>query len=352
MRLQDPSSFTRTALKSNYAFGIQGWDSEDFRVAIAGTFANSSGTLSSGVADINDDGNASGELMGGSGQIDSSFSATSGRGTGSYSIPLSSKGTLTFDFALYMINATDFFIVSTDLVSHVSLLSGRAMQTNASFSSSALNAYYLLALDGFDGEAGANFVEIGVLQAASSNAVQSGTLFVNDAGNATESMFSNATYSVDTAAGRVSFSNQFPDAPVVYLTSLGATGEKITGFLVGTDDFAAGGLLVTQSTQKPTFTLARVSGSYGLGTAEDVTGVEESFTGVTTFSGTGQYSETLDSHPFGNPSFGNLTQTGTLTIESDGTGIFDGGFGALVTNGTRVYAIDISSQPLLYIFDQ
>ena len=45
---QDPSSFTLSTLKANYAFGLSGGQ----RSVIAGTFANSSGVLSSGFADV------------------------------------------------------------------------------------------------------------------------------------------------------------------------------------------------------------------------------------------------------------------------------------------------------------
>jgi hypothetical protein len=156
---QDPSSFTLSALKAVYAFGLSGSQ----RLAIAGTFANSSGTLSSGFVDVSEDaseiGFASGPLTGASGSISSTFSAN-GRATGTFRIPLGS-GPLKFNFALYILNASDFYIISIDNLDFETnpdgvLLSGRALATGVSFAASPLNGNYLLASMGFDSDSERN----------------------------------------------------------------------------------------------------------------------------------------------------------------------------------------------------
>jgi Putative Ig domain len=355
MHVQDTSSFALSALKSNYAFGIEGWDPDDFRIAIAGTFANSSGTLSAGFADGND-GGPSGPLSGGSGQINSTISSTTGRGSGSYSIPLGgSNGTFTFDFAIYMINSTDFFIVSTDPVADISLLSGRAMQTNASFAAAPLNGYYLLALSGFDSEFGDNFVQVGTLQATSSNTIPFINSFQNDSGNTSEPSFTNLTYAVDAGGvGRISLGGAITTPPVTYLTSGGDTGEAIEGFMVGTDANTSSGFLVLQSASAPALTMADIDGTYAFGSTEDVTGVNAALAGTYTFSGSGTsgtYTNILDISPAAAVSISAQAGSGTLTINPDGSGLFDSGNQAFVTNGTQIYLIDGGDQPLLYIFD-
>src|SRR5208337_3688785 len=106
---QVPSAFSLTSLQPNYAFGVDGWSAESagyFRTAIAGTFTNSSGALSAGYADLNAGGTPSGELTGGGGTLNFAINATSGRGTGTYTIPTAS-GNLTFDFAFYILNGSD-----------------------------------------------------------------------------------------------------------------------------------------------------------------------------------------------------------------------------------------------------
>ncbi|HYW67461.1 MAG TPA: Ig domain-containing protein, partial [Candidatus Dormibacteraeota bacterium] len=113
---QVPSAFSLTSLQPNYAFGVDGWTAEStgyFRTAIAGSFANSSGALSAGFADLNEGGTPTGELTGGNGTLNSAMDATTGRGTGTYTIP-TAEGNLTFDFAFYILNGSDFILLSTD----------------------------------------------------------------------------------------------------------------------------------------------------------------------------------------------------------------------------------------------
>ena len=356
IRAQDTSSFALSALSSNFAFGIEGWDAGDSRIAIAGTFANSSGTLSSGYGDANDGGGVSGPLSGGSGLIANTISSTTGRGSGNYSIPLGgTSGTFTFDYAVYVINSSDFFIISTDVVSDVGLLSGRALQTDPSFTSAPLNGYYLLALSGFDSNVGDNFVELGTLQFNGSNAVPFLNTFQNDSGNTSTPSYTNLTYAVDAAgAGRVSLGGTVPFPPVTYLTTGDEVGEQIAGFMVGTDPNTSSGVLIVQSATTPSYTMANITGPYAFGSTEDVNGVNAALAGTFTFSGSGTsgtYSYIFDVAAADTEGMANQTGSGTLTINPDGSGSFNSGSEIFVTNGAQIFAIDQSDQPLLYIFD-
>ncbi len=365
IHLQDPTSFALSALESNYAFGIEGWgiqteSNTDYRIVIAGTFGvdTTNGSLSSGVADLSLGGSPSGELSGGSGQLNGNFS-TSGRTTGTYSIPDGENGTLTYDFALYMINAKDFVLITTDSVSEVPLLSGRALQTKASFAAAPLNGYYLAAASGFDDDNGGNYVEVGTLNATSSNAVPTATLYVNDVGSTNTVQYPNLTYTVDTT-GRFSAASDSLTYPLVgYLTAGGDTAESITAFLVAGEEpaeAASAGVLVSQgTTAAPNYMLSSIDGTYVWGTAEDVDGSNGSLVGTFTIASSGSYSYLVDISVVLKANSPNQTSSGMVTINPDGSGtiVNSGGNIAFVTNGSQIYGIDFTDvDPLLYVFDQ
>ena len=350
MNVQDSSSFVLTALKPNYAFGTTGWDPADNRIALAGNFTNTAGVLSLGFTDVNDGGVATGEQPGGNGTVSATFDA-SGRGSGSYTVPMGDTP-FTFDFAIYMINAGDFYIMATDPSSNTPAIGGRVLQTAASFTATPLNGFYLLAASGFDSDAGLNAVEIGTLQATSAGAVPTVNTYVNDAGDITTPVNTDLTYSVDTG-GRVTISGT--NSPVAYLTSGGDVGENIQGFLVGTDANAGSGILVLQGTGTPAFTVADIVGQYAIGSEEDVDGLNGSLGGTFTFAGSGAsgtYTNILDFATEGSDTSAGNTGSGTIAINMDGSGSFDGGKELLVTNGGQVFAIDGGDvDPEVYIFN-
>ncbi|MFZ3217693.1 MAG: hypothetical protein WA192_16665 [Candidatus Acidiferrales bacterium] len=361
MHLQDPTSFALSALHANYAFGTSGWglgDDFDYRIGIAGTFANSSGAFSSGVADVNLGGEPSGELSGGSGQINGTVSTTTGRATGTYSIPDGANGTLTYDFTIYMVDASDFYYVSSDSVANVPLLSGRALATNASFAAAPLNGYYLFSDTGWDDDNGGNFAEIATLNLTSAGALPSITLYQNDVGSTDTVTYTNASYATESS-GRTSVSGgSLNTPPVIYLTSGGDTGESITGFSVGTDLNSSTGVLVSLgTTTAPAYSVANIAGTYAAGSAEDVDGDNGSLVGNFTFSGTGAtgtYTNIYDNCSVGSSNTSGATGNGIITVNPDGSGSFDSGAHVLVTNGSQIYAIDFGDEadPLLYVFDQ
>src|SRR4029077_1771150 len=102
-------------LAGRFAFGVAGWFNDGAgieRKSLAGTTTNSSGTLMNSFADTNVGGIASDELSGGSGTL-GAVSATTGRGTGNYTIQ-DNGNTLTFNFAYYVVNQNEFLIITTD----------------------------------------------------------------------------------------------------------------------------------------------------------------------------------------------------------------------------------------------
>jgi hypothetical protein len=353
IHVQDPSAFLLTSLKPNYTFGVDGWTAESagyFRTAIAGTFTNSSGALSAGYADLNAGGTPSGELTGGNGTLNSAVDATTGRGRGSYTIP-TPGGNLTFDFSFYILNASDFILLSTDspiTTGSAPLLSGRALASTATHESGALNGYYLLASQGIEvnGSNIRNLAEIGTFNATSVGAIATATLYVNDAGTYSSTPYSNGSYTVEVASGRVSITGLMATPPVFYLAAGSTTNDEIAGFLVGSDTETSSGVIVSQSASAPAYVLSNISGNYAASTQEDVDELNGTSLGTFTFTGTAQYSaiqNTTGTVP-------NLPNSALILVNSDGSGSLNQGSFPFVTNGAVIFAIPDSGDPLMYVF--
>lgn len=352
IQVQTPAAFALTALQPNYAFGVDGWTvtaSGTLRSAMAGTFTftNTSGGLSAGYADLNSGGTASGELTGGNGSLNP-IDTTTGRGTGSYSTS-TATGSLTFDFAFYVLNASDFILISTDQAlsnSTTPLFAGRALASNASPVTATLNGYYLLASQGLQasGTTTGNSADLGTLNATSTGSIPAATIYSNLAGTYAVS-HPTATYTVETASGRVSISGLLTNSPVVYLTA-STSDDGIAAFLVGTDAQASSGWIVSQTTTAPAYTVANVTGNYASSTEEDADGKNGSFLGLFNFNGAGAY--TLTSQSTG--TVPTIPASGAIAINTDGSGNLNGGNFPLVTNGNLIFAIPNSGDPLLYVF--
>ena len=306
--------------------------------------------LSNGTADQNVDGVASGVLTGGSGVLNFPISSTTGRGTGAYTI----SDSITFNFAFYIVNKSDLYILSIDPPDNPSfLLAGRALQSAAT--SVAPNGYYIPAVSGLDPDSGQNVVSIGTVQLTTSGSVTSATIYTNDAGTFAKNTYSNATYTFDPTTGRVTaFTGNPNQSPVAYLTAT-ATEDDIAAFVVGTDASVTSGFVALQGTATPALSNGSVSGGYSFGTTEDISGLAGSATGTFVFDGKGGYSATIDTVNIGE---GSTTPseffTGTVTINADGSGNFDNNNKVLVTNGPLIVAIDWTNvaQPQLYVFVQ
>jgi hypothetical protein len=366
MHVQKPSAFNLASLQSNYAFGTDGWDPVFNRIAFAGTFVNTSGTLSGGVADYNDVGlvpPVSGELDGGNGTLNATIDASTGRGTGSISVPVA-QGTLAFDFTFYVVNGSDFYVISTDLPSDLSssgLVTGQALATKASFTPGSLNGYYLLAGLGFDATAivdlgAGNVAEIGNFQASTGGAIVGGNIYVNDAGSFATQPISGGTYVTQTS-GRTTITATGSGAPIGYLTGPGSD-ENVIGFFVGTDSFTTSGAGYLQTTATPNYSPSFLSSPFVMASDEDVDGGNGGVDGAFTFDGVGKYTAVTDIAFLGfTPAPGQAT-SGTFTINTDGSGTltFLGGSLTFLTNGTQVFAIDQTGSqgaaidPLLYVF--
>lgn len=352
MHLQTPGAFELAALKPNYAFGMDGWTPTApgiLRTALAGTFVNRSGNLSAGYADLNAGGAASGELTDGHGALSSTIDAITGRGTGSFSIATPS-GDLSFDFVFYVVNGSDLILLSSDSPTAnraTPLLAGRALASNAAYSSGSLSGYYLWASQGFvvRGSTIGNAAAIGTMNATSTGAIPTATMYSNLAGSYVSNQYSNNSYTVEAASARVSVTGLTAMPPVMYLTS-GSADDGIAGFLIGTDTEASSGGIFRQSASLPSYVVANVSGNYAASEAEAVDGLNGAFLASFTFTGKGGY--TVTPQPTG--AISNLPHLGMISIRADGSGNLDGERFPFVTNGAALFAIPESGDPSLLVF--
>ena len=325
LRLQDASSFSLSKLQPNYAFGVDGWDSISSQwghYAMAGSFAvDTSGNITNGFADIDDSGTLASNVTGGTGTI-GAISTSSGRATLSTSI-----NGKTFGQVIYMINANEFFISSTDAVTANAVASGRAIVTGNSFSNSSLAGNYIVSATG--SASGAASVTLGLLN-LSAGAV-TGTLNSFDVTDHLQtSSITAGTYSVDSASGRVTFTGVGTHAPVAYLAT--AT-DGVSAFIVGTDANASSGIADAQASA--TYSLSSVLGLHYFGTVEDADNTVQNSVGVVALSGTGSVTGSEDSSGQSGLKIANAI-TSSIAINADGTGNVGTGSMA-ITNGNRLY---------------
>ncbi len=353
IRVQTPSAFELAALEPNYAFGMDGWTPTVpgvLRTALAGTFTNRSGNLWAGYADLNAGGAASGELTDGHGAFSSTIDATTGRGTGSFSIATPS-GDLSFDFVFYVLNGSDLILLSSDSPvanSTAPLLAGRALASSAAYSSESLSGYYVLASQGVvvRGSTIGNAAAIGTMSATSIGAIPTATIYSNLAGIYASNQYQNSSYIVGADSGRVSVTGLTATPPVMYLTS-GSADDCIAGFLIGTDTEASSGEIIRQSAELPNYVLANVFGNFAASQTEDLDGLNGALLTLFTFTGKGEYTIT----PQLTGSMTNPPHLGMITIRADGSGSLNGGRFPFVTNGAALFAVPESGDPSLLVFE-
>ena len=354
MHVQTPSAFELAALQPDYAFGMDGWTPTGagvLRTALAGSFMNRSGNLSAVYADLNAGGVASGELSGGFGRFGSTIDVASGRGTGSFSIATPS-GDLNFDVVFYVLNGSDLILLSSDSAmanSTAPLLAGRALASNTAYSSESFSGSYLWASQGLvvSGSTMGDSAAIGTMNATGTGVIPTATMYSNLAGSYASNQYSNNSYSVVAASGRVFVTGLAATPLVVYLTN-GSADEGIAGFLVGTDTEASSGEVIRQSVRLQNYALANVSGNFAASEAEAVDGRNGAFLTSFTFTGNGGYTVT----PQLSGSMTNLPHLGTISIRADGSGNLDGGRFPFVTNAAAMFAIPESGDPSLLVFEE
>ena len=347
LRLQDPTSFSNSALSGTFAFGFSGWDASGGRYAIAGSTSASSGSFSSVAADINDAGTLGSNLTGGTGSYNL---VASGRGTGSIS-----AGSANLGFVIYPVSASEaIFATSDKLDATHPMLSGEALASPSAITAQGLMNIYMVRTSGV--AAGAPDPSLGLFTMDGVSAV-TGTLYENNGGTLSTNSI-NGIYQVDATARRIAFTaptqgqNLGPHPLVGYLV---APASGITAFVVSTDTASQFGVIEYQAQNMfgvpPTvFSNASLVGPRFVSTDElmDASTDDVSGTFFATGNGTlGGSGLTLDagyvpgSFPGPNGLRPNSVFSASYSIGKTGTGTFTGQF-VSVTNGTDLFYLDES----------
>ena len=352
IHVQTPGDFSLSNLASRFTFGAAGWFTDtNFldRASIAGTTTNANGTLMNSFADDNVDGTPSGALSGGSGTL-GAVSSTTGRGEGSYTI-VDGASTLTFNFVYYVINQNDFVFITNDDPGTLGAvqLTGRAIALGTT--PPTPNGFYIFGANGFDFMVGDSVAAIGTIQLTNQNAVPKATIYQNDGGALTTKTFTNGSYALETASGRLTLTGIGTQPPISYVTTGSNEDDGVVAFLVGTDIAASSGFLMLQSTTTPSFSASSLNGGFAIGSAEDANGFNGSFLAQFMLDGSGGYTGIADEVVVGTGVTANFAFNGAYVVNSDGSGNFDSSSELMVTNGTSFLAIDGNGTqaPLLYI---
>jgi hypothetical protein len=344
LRAQDASSFSIEKLASGYAFGLSGFGAAGEHVALAGMFAaDGKGNIVGGNFDRNDAGNLTANSSKLAGTYNIPAGSTTGRGTFNATL----NGT-PFTFAAYIVNSGEVILAGADQVSATNqITSGEALASAGPFSNGTPAGSHILretAMSPSGSHPGTRAM-IGVLtfDGKTSGGV-TGTLFDDEAGasSTTNILHGAATYSVDAGTGRIMFTGVGADSPVGYIVH-GASG--VTAFLVGTDSGAADGALEFQSAANANFKTSTFSGAYSFGTDENVdySTTNESHSGSFAKSGNAALSgESDQSRPRANGLVANQPFSNAFVFNSEGIGT--SGKNPAVTNGTRIFFIDVENE--------
>jgi hypothetical protein len=159
IKRQDPSAFSNSALTGGYTLNLTGNDFAGGRIGVlASVFPSGSGVIAGSSLDINDAGSVLPTFV----NFQGAYNVTSnGRGTLSLTLPNFGNGK--FNFAIYVVSASEFFLVSADVLNGGNpLFSGSALQqSGAPFSSSSFSGHSVFQQTGVSG--GAPDVSVGLL---------------------------------------------------------------------------------------------------------------------------------------------------------------------------------------------
>jgi len=347
IRLQDTNSFDLSQLNPNYAFGVDGWNAAAGygHLTMAGSFAVSNGSLSNGLTDATEGSSTWSIWPGGIGSI-GAISSTTGRADAVY-CPGGSDGPMgqfcpmntiarldgpsSFRFAIYMIDASQFFIIG-----ETTLLTGRGIASANSFTANSVSGNYVIHATGSFFNVGTNNASanaaLGILNLTSGNFT--GLLYryfgtTRQACCVTEPPGSG--YSVDTTRGRLALGSSFGSA--AYLT---IPTDGISGFFFGRDSDTVLGLMESQP--GVIYSTASLAGNYLIGDEDPADPAVINQTGAISLSSAGTLSGGTDLSGAAGL-LPNQSASEVLTINSDGTG--DAGANTYaVTTGDRIFIID------------
>jgi hypothetical protein len=326
LRQQDPNAFVLSALQNRYAFGVDGWGMDNnqlVRFSTAGAFSNSSGTLTNGVYDLNFAGVTEPDSTGltsGTNPMHP-ISPTTGRTTGSFDF---------FDWAIYIVNSSEFFVVSTDPISFT-VSAGRAIATSSSFTAASLSGNYVVHATGnTNSSADVNLDLWSMTPGGAQTGTLSGTVNSYGAGNGAQTTTLNGiTYNVDATSGRTILGNPGDNLPILYLTT---PTDGIAAFVVGVGADALFGVAEPQTSP------ALAAGTYTFGTEDPSDDSAPNRAGVETIASGGALTGTYDQSNTSGLQSGQAVGA-TVSLSSNGVGNI-GPNTVAITTGSKLFSVD------------
>ncbi len=309
---QTATDFSISKITGDYAFGFSGSDNNGNRQGSVGRFtSNGAGILTQGASDTVGAVTGHTQVTSYTGTIvfdASTGGPTYGRGTMTTTIP--SVGT--FHATFYVVNATEFFYISTDPISATaSLLTGTILAQSTPFSVSSLNGPGVFHLTGMNPAMNLNNIMIGQWVANSGTGTLAAEYAGNDAGSTIPQGSFSASYSIATN-GRGSL-----------VSSLGTDYFYMVApnqaFLVSSDANVMTGTFEPQLILAGGFTNASVAGDYFLGTVDRASPSVIDASGVANFDGSDTWTSMEDaSLPSGN--YSDQARTASYSVTSSTTG--------------------------------
>jgi hypothetical protein len=252
-------------------------------------------------------------------------SPTTGRTAGNFDI---------FNWAIYIVNAAQFFVIGTDPVSNGTVSAGRVVATSASFTASTLSGSYVVHATGnSSGSADVNLELLTMTPGGAQAGTLGGTLYSYGGGNGAQTTtLSGVTYNVDAGSGRTVLGNPGDNLPVLYLTT---PTDGVAAFVVGVGADALFGMAEPQKSE------AFSAGTYIFGTEDPSDNTAPNKAGVETITSGGAFSSTFDQSTTSALPQSGQTVSGTVSLGPAGTGNI-GPSTVAITSGSKLFSIDES----------
>jgi len=306
---QDPTAFSSAKLQGDYVFGLSGIGTSGTTLATAGLWAmDGAGNVSNGVIDVSDE--KAGVLQ--SSALSGTYNvASNGRGTATIT-----SGYGTQNFVSYVVNGTDLKFVEADGVPAVS---GEVLKAAAPYTAASLNGGLAFTLGGVDRNT-LFPTGVGGVMTADGNGNLSGTLDVNDGGNASLGGSIGGTYSfaangrgilnlTNTALGNLQFAIYPAQNHIIELVEI-----DVTAILSG----------VAKAQTASPFAPGSVAGPFAVnftGVLSSANGTtEEDITGQVNADGSRNLTGILDISTLATRTQGTSLSASTYTVGTDGRG--------------------------------
>ncbi len=363
LRRATPADFTSSNLKADYALGMDGVNGALGHFNIVGhlplvNHGSTGATISGAVADWNNRGTLGSNLSGGTGSI-GAISPTTGFATGSFSIG-SGATAYSANWAIYMVNANELFIISTDqLNGTIPLAVGRMIVTGTggSFTAAAVAGGAIVQQTGAvptaqqdQTQADVDISQVTLTAVGAQTGTLSGTDFSDNLGSGGFSQTPiSGNFTISGPSGRIGITGGGGGSqPVLYTITPQSNTEQFIAFIAGTGTDAEFGYAEAQPSGV-TFSNTSLSGPYTFASRDPGDGATIDVTGTGTFSTTtpGQIVVTRDSSQNSGLTTGSAT-TFSFSINADGTGNA-GTSTAAVTNGTDIFYVDGTSGSPIFV---